>query len=70
MRDDGLFDVTVAATYDADHAERFAPDVLGATVDVLSDLAGGGRVLEMAVGTGRVALALSAEGVDVTGVEC
>src|SRR4051794_40648231 len=69
MRDDGLFDHTVAATYDADHADRFAPGVLRPTVALLAELAGGGRVLEMAVGTGRVALALSAEGVDVTGIE-
>lgn len=70
MGDDGLFDATVAATYDEDHADRFAAEVLGPTVDVLAELASGGRALELAVGTGRVALPLSGRGVDVTGIEC
>jgi SAM-dependent methyltransferase len=69
MGDDGLFDAVVAATYDEDHAARFAPGVLGPTVDVLAELAGDGRALELAVGTGRVALALSERGVDVAGIE-
>ncbi|MCU1369112.1 MAG: SAM-dependent methyltransferase [Ilumatobacteraceae bacterium] len=67
--DDGLFDAVVARTYDDDHAARFAPEVLGPTVDLLAELAGDGRALELAVGTGRVALALADRGVDVTGIE-
>jgi SAM-dependent methyltransferase len=46
-----------------------APEVLGPTVDVLSELAGDGAALELAIGTGRVALPLAARGVTVTGVE-
>jgi SAM-dependent methyltransferase len=69
MGEDGLFDAAVARTYDADHADRFAPEVLGPTVDVLASLASGGRALELAVGTGRVALALADRGVDVVGIE-
>ncbi|MFF7974923.1 methyltransferase domain-containing protein [Streptomyces sp. NPDC007905] len=38
-------------------------------VDFLAGLASGGRVLELAVGTGRVALPLAARGVRVEGVE-
>lgn len=38
-------------------------------VAVLAELAGDGRALELAVGTGRVALPLSARGVPVDGVE-
>jgi SAM-dependent methyltransferase len=38
-------------------------------VERLCDLAGGGRALELAVGTGRVALPLSARGVPVHGIE-
>ncbi|MFI5571328.1 class I SAM-dependent DNA methyltransferase [Streptomyces sp. NPDC051740] len=38
-------------------------------VDFLAGLAGGGRVLELAVGTGRVALPLAARGIRVEGVE-
>lgn len=69
MGDDGLFDETVARTYDADHASRFGPEVLGPTVDVLASLAAGGRALEFAVGTGRVALPLAERGVEVAGLE-
>jgi SAM-dependent methyltransferase len=43
--------------------------VLGPTVDFLAGLAGDGRALEFAVGTGRVALPLSADGVEVHGIE-
>lgn len=70
MGDDGLFDAAVAQTYDEDHAARFDPAVLGPTVDVLVALAGGGRALELAVGTGRVALPLAERGVPVAGIEC
>ena len=37
-------------------ADRFDPAVLEPTVDVLAELAGDGRALEFAIGTGRVAL--------------
>jgi SAM-dependent methyltransferase len=47
----------------------FDPRVLDPTVDFLADLAGDGGALEFAVGTGRVALALEARGVDVHGIE-
>ena len=63
------FDGWVAANYDATVAERFDPAVLEPTVAVLAELADGGRALELAVGTGRVALPLAARGVDVAGIE-
>ena len=69
MSDDGVFDERIARTYDADGAEMFAPEVLGPTVDFLAGLVGDRRALEFGVGTGRVALALSAQGVDVAGIE-
>ncbi|REK11562.1 MAG: class I SAM-dependent methyltransferase [Actinobacteria bacterium] len=69
MAGDGTFDETLARTYDADTAEMFAPDVLDPTVDFLTELAARRRVLEFAIGTGRVALPLSANGVDVAGIE-
>jgi len=47
----------------------FASEVLGATVDLLAELAGDGAALEFAVGTGRVALPLAARGVPVSGIE-
>ncbi len=43
--------------------------VLGATVDFLAELAGDGRALEFAVGTGRVGVPLRERGVPVTGIE-
>ena len=39
------------------------------TVAVLKELAAGGRVLELAIGTGRVAIPLAAGGVEVVGVD-
>lgn len=59
----------IAATYDASSAAMFAPAVLDPAVDRLAELAAGGRALELAVGTGRVALPLRARGVDVAGIE-
>lgn len=47
----------------------FAPEVLGPTVDRLVGLAGDGRALEFAIGTGRVAVPLSERGISVTGIE-
>src|SRR4051794_30327311 len=59
----------LAEVYDATYAAGAAPAVLNPIVDALAELAGSGRALEFAVGTGRVALALSARGVDVEGIE-
>src|SRR6188472_3762668 len=47
----------------------FAAEVLEPTVDRLVALAAGGRVLELAIGTGRVAVPLAERGVPVTGIE-
>lgn len=60
---------TIAAAYDATSAPMFDPAVLDPAVDLLAELAGGGAALELAVGTGRVALPLSARGVPVSGIE-
>lgn len=40
-----------------------------ATVSFLADLAGGGPALELAIGAGRIALPLAAQGIPVEGVE-
>src|SRR5262249_21248207 len=47
----------------------FEPAVLDPMVDRLAALAGRRSVLEFAVGTGRVALALSTRGISVQGIE-
>lgn len=64
-----LWDAHAAAGYDTPGEGMFAPEVLGPTVELLAELAGGGRALELAVGTGRVAIPLHEAGVDVTGIE-
>src|SRR5215813_7874759 len=67
--EDGYFGECVAARYDQSSADMFEPDVVGAAVDVLAGLAGGGRALELGIGTGRIALPLARRGVPVHGIE-
>ena len=66
---DEIWDVETAQSYDSPGTGMFAPEVLGPAVDKLAELAAGGRVLEFAIGTGRVAVPLAAKGVPVTGIE-
>jgi SAM-dependent methyltransferase len=63
------FGEDVAARYDETSVPVFGADLLEATVDLLAELAGDGAALELAVGTGRVALPLAARGVPVSGIE-
>jgi SAM-dependent methyltransferase len=63
------WDADAARRYDTPGTGMFAPEVLGPTVDRLAELAAGGRALEFAVGTGRVAVPLAERGVPVTGIE-
>lgn len=65
---DGWFPESVAARYDGEGA-YFSPDVIERTADVLADLAGPGPALELAVGTGRIAVPLARRGVAVHGIE-
>ncbi|MGX9872865.1 class I SAM-dependent DNA methyltransferase [Streptomyces cellulosae] len=58
-----------AERYDAEETEMTSAAGLGATVDFLAELAGDGRALEFAVGTGRVGVPLRERGVPVTGIE-
>jgi SAM-dependent methyltransferase len=69
MRQDEIWDDDAARGYDTPGSGMFAPEVLGPTVDFLADLAGVGRALEFAIGTGRVAVPLAERGVPVTGIE-
>jgi SAM-dependent methyltransferase len=69
MRQDEIWGVDAARRYDTPGTGMFAADVLGPAVDRLADLAGGGRALEFAIGTGRVAVPLAERGVPVTGIE-
>jgi SAM-dependent methyltransferase len=63
------FDERIATFYDATSADMFDPAVVEPAVDVLADLAGGGRALELGIGTGRIALPLRGRGVDVHGID-
>jgi SAM-dependent methyltransferase len=58
-----------ATRYDADSADMYAPDILGPAVGFLAALAPGGRALEFAIGTGRIALPLREHGIAVSGVD-
>jgi SAM-dependent methyltransferase len=66
---DGYFGERVAARYDESSADMFTPGAVDAVVDVLAGLAGGGRALELGIGTGRVALPLARRGVPVHGID-
>tara|TARA_R110002020_G_scaffold224599_1_gene434187 strand:+ start:66622 stop:67362 length:741 start_codon:yes stop_codon:yes gene_type:complete len=54
-----------AEDYDALHD----PGTTDESVALISEIAAGGRVLELAIGTGRVALPLAAQGLEVHGIE-
>jgi len=66
---DGYFDERVAARYDESAAEMFDPAVVDPVIDLLVELAGSGRALELGIGTGRIALPLAQRGVPVHGIE-
>ncbi len=66
---DGYFGERVARRYDDSADPEFEPEVIRSTVDFLAELAGGGRALELGIGTGRIALPLSQRGVPVHGID-
>ena len=59
----------VAASYDEMAAEMFAQEAVDPAVEFLAELAEGGRVLELGIGTGRIALPLARCGVEVHGID-
>ncbi|MEU5610249.1 class I SAM-dependent methyltransferase [Streptomyces sparsogenes] len=69
MRQEEIWDAEAAQGYDTPGTGMFAPEVLEPAVDRLAELADGGRALEFAIGTGRVAVPLAGRGVPVTGIE-
>jgi SAM-dependent methyltransferase len=69
MHNDDIWDIDTAKSYDTPGTGMFSPAVLGPTVDRLAELAAGGRALEFAIGTGRVAVPLSERGIPVAGIE-
>lgn len=69
MHEDGYFDERVARSYDESGGPEFEAETIRATVDFLAALAGNGRALELAIGTGRIAVPLAARGVEVHGID-
>lgn len=67
--DDGYFGERVAKTYDQSSGAEFQAESVEQTVDLLAELANGGRALELAIGTGRIALPLARRGVPVHGID-
>ena len=55
-----------ASVYDEEYRSRVVPE---AQLDLLAELTGDGRALELGVGTGRVALPLAARGLRVEGID-
>jgi SAM-dependent methyltransferase len=64
--DEATYGDAIADVYDDWYQDLFDVE---ATADLLAGLADGGRVLELAIGTGRVALPLARRGVDLCGVD-
>ncbi len=69
MQQDDIWGAEAASTYDTPGTGMFAPEVLEPAVERLTQLAEGGRALEFAIGTGRVAVPLSQRNVPVAGIE-
>jgi SAM-dependent methyltransferase len=69
VRQEDIWDAATAQGYDTPGTGMFAPQVLGPAVERLAELAGDGRALEFAIGTGRVAVPLADRGIPVTGIE-
>jgi SAM-dependent methyltransferase len=67
--EDGYFGERIAARYDTSTAEMWGPGTVDPPVGLLAELAGGGRALELGIGTGRVALPLARRGVRVHGID-
>ncbi|HEY6693919.1 MAG TPA: class I SAM-dependent methyltransferase [Solirubrobacteraceae bacterium] len=67
--DEGYFGESVAARYDDLSWSMYDPALIESTVDLLAELAGDGAALELAIGTGRIALPLAERGVRVAGID-
>ena len=66
---DGFFGDEVASRYDDPADPANAAETIAPIVDFLAALAGDGPALELAIGTGRIAVPLTARGVPVHGID-
>ncbi|MFE1332687.1 class I SAM-dependent DNA methyltransferase [Streptomyces microflavus] len=69
MTSSELWTRATADRYDAEEAENSSATALGLALAFLAELAGDGRALEFAIGTGRVGIPLRERGVPVVGIE-
>lgn len=69
MTSSELWTREIADRYDAEETEAFSAAVLEPALALLAELAGDGRALEFAIGTGRVGVPLRRRGVPVAGIE-
>ncbi|MFC5669033.1 class I SAM-dependent DNA methyltransferase [Streptomyces incanus] len=69
MTSSELWTRATADRYDAEESEMSSAAVLGPALAFLTELAGDGRALEFAIGTGRVGVPLRERGVPVVGIE-
>lgn len=53
----------------ADYDERHDPGTTEESVDFIAEIAGPGKILELAIGTGRISLPLAQRGLDVRGID-
>ncbi len=65
----GFGAATFGELYADEYDERHDPGTTDAAVALLTDIADGRRTLELAVGTGRVALPMLHAGVDIEGID-
>jgi SAM-dependent methyltransferase len=65
----GFGPTTFGELYAEDYDALHDPGTTNESVSVLASLAGNGRVLELAIGTGRLALPLAARGLSISGIE-
>lgn len=60
---------TFGALYATDYDERQDPGTTDESVELLAQLIGDGRTLELAIGSGRVAVPLATRGIDIHGID-
>jgi len=69
IKQEDIWDINVAQNYDTPGIGMFSDEIIEPTINRLVELAYGGRVLEFAIGTGRIAIPLVQKGINVTGIE-
>ena len=69
IKHENIWNYETAQNYDALNTGMFSPEAVSPAVARLEKLSGGGRTLEFAIGTGRIAIPLAQRGTSVTGIE-